>query len=150
MLPTSLWSRGCHRGVAYPWVLTARRAFGANGQGGDGKRHEACARVRLHPKQQRMLPLLASVRDLPANVCRPRDRFAADAENDIADLEAVIGGDAVRVDSRDDRAAVGLVAGRQRGPSFGTSLSGTSCSFCWFAACFSFGRVPSVSITVFS
>jgi hypothetical protein len=97
-----------------------------------------------------MLPLLASVRDLPANVCRPRDRFAADAENDIADLEAVIGGDAVRVDSRDDRAAVGLVAGRQRGPSFGTSLSGTSCSFCWFAACFSFGRVPSVSVTVFS
>ena len=59
-----------------------------------------------------------------------RDRFAADVENDIADLEAVIGGDPVRLDGRDHHAAVGL-AGRRVRPSFGTSLSGTSCSFCW-------------------
>jgi hypothetical protein len=50
-----------------------------------------------------------------------RDRFAADVENDIADLEAVIGGDPVRLDGRDHHAAVGL-AGRRVRPSFGTTV----------------------------
>jgi hypothetical protein len=67
-----------------------------------------------------------SVRDLRANFCRARDRFATDVENDVGDLEAVIGGYAARVDRRNDHAAVRLVAGRQGGPSFGTSASGTS------------------------
>jgi hypothetical protein len=96
-----------------------------------------------------VLALLARVRDLRADVRRARDRFAADVENDVADLEAVIGGHPVRVDGGDDHTAIGL-ARSQREASFGTSLSGTSCSFCWFAACFSFGSVPSVNVTVFS
>ncbi len=52
------------------------------------KRNEACACVRLHPKQQCVLALLARVRDLPADIRGACDRFAADVENDIAD-EAV-------------------------------------------------------------
>jgi hypothetical protein len=101
------------------------------------KHDESCARARLHPKQQRVLALLASIRNQPANICRARDRFAADVENDIADLEVVIGGDAVRVDSRDNHAAVRLV-GRQREAELRHVDIGDPCSR-WFAACFSFG-----------
>src|SRR3984957_19079660 len=44
-----------------------------------------------------------------------------------------------------------LLAGASVRPSFGTSLAGTSRWFCGVAsACFSFGKVPSVSVTVFS
>src|SRR5580700_393586 len=44
-----------------------------------------------------------------------------------------------------------LLAGASVRPSFGTSLSGTSRWFCGVAsACFSFGKVPSVSVTAFS
>ena len=118
------------------------------------KRDEARASIRLHPKQQRALAFLARVRDLRADLRGARNRFAADVENDVADLEAVIGGDAIRVTAvtttplPSDPAT--LLAGARVRPSFGTSLSVTSCSFCWFAACFSFGSVPSVNVTVFS
>ncbi len=87
-----------------------------------------------------------SVRDLRANFCRARDRFATDVENDVGDLEAVIGGYAARVDRRNDHAAVRLVAGRQGE----AELRHVSIGNLRFAACVSFGSVPSVSVTVFS
>ena len=50
------------------------------------------------------LPVLAGVRKLLADVRRVRDRLAANIEDDVADLEAVIGGNAVRIDRGNDYA----------------------------------------------
>ena len=154
--------------------VTARTGLATHPQGtpasgGDGCRRIAPLLVRhcraearrsacLHstsPETTTCAASLARVRDLRADLRGARNRFAADVENDVADLEAVIGGDAVRVDGGDDHAAAiracDLAPGRGSfSPSFGTSLSGTSFSFCWFAACFSFGSVPSVSVMVLS
>ena len=75
--------------------------------------------------------LLARIGETFANVSRRRHRLAAHIENDIADLEAVIGGNAAVGDRGDDNAFA--VASRKPcspgasvKPSFGTSLSGTS------------------------
>ncbi len=82
--------------------------------------------ARLHPKQHRVLALLARLRKLLADVSRVRNRLAADIENHVADLKAVIGGDAVRIDRGDDHAIASepaLFAGASVRPSFGMSLS---------------------------
>ena len=52
-----------------------------------------------------MLALLAGVGKLLADVRRVGNCFATYIEDDVADLQAVIGGDAVRVDGGDDNAA---------------------------------------------
>src|ERR1700728_3646942 len=101
-----------------PHSSEARRSGVAERQG-----HEARALVRLHPEQQRMLSLLACVRELAADIAGARDRSAADVEDDVANLKAVIGGDAVRIDRGDDHAlSIGtgsLAAGREREPELG-------------------------------
>jgi hypothetical protein len=77
-------------------LLAIRPPLRANRHCRAETQRSACLRS-THPKQQCVLALLARVRDLPADI----DRFAADIENDIANLKAVIGGDSIRADGPD-------------------------------------------------
>src|SRR5580658_3885814 len=81
---------------------------------------ETRALVRLHPKQQRVFAVLTRVSDLVAHLARIGDRLAADIEDHVADAEAVIGSNAVRVDRSDKHAFAvgswGFAAGSQREP----------------------------------
>src|SRR5262249_45836226 len=63
---------------------------------------EAGALARLHAEHERVFAFLAGVRELLADIRRIRDRLAAHVQDHIANLEAVVGGDAVRVDGGDD------------------------------------------------
>src|SRR5580693_2486676 len=81
---------------------------------------ETGALARLHAEHERALTFLAGVRELLADIRRVGDRLAADIQDHITHLEAVVGSDATRIDGGDDDAtafrAGHLVAGREREP----------------------------------
>src|ERR1700729_82324 len=97
---------------------TGNRFSGSCSGVAERQRDELRAVTRLHPEQHRMLAVGTCVGETFTNVRRSRYRLAADVENHVADLKAVLRGDAAVGHCGDDNAAATriLVGGRERQP----------------------------------
>src|SRR6516225_6114527 len=91
---------GNRRTTLAPTAEVAMRLSSASGIS-ERERDEFCALVQLHPEQDRVLALAARLGKDFANLGRRCHSFAADFQNDVADLEAVLGGNAASADRGD-------------------------------------------------
>jgi hypothetical protein len=87
------------------------------------QRDEFHAVARFHSEQNRMFAFAARIGEALANVGGRGHCFAADFENDVANLEAMFGGNATRVDRGDHHALIArtrhFAAGSQRKAELG-------------------------------